>query len=32
MEQTEYSCKDCVLFNDEDPGCPYCMENTYIHT
>ena len=25
MEQTEYTCKDCVLFNDEDFEFPYCM-------
>lgn len=25
MEQTEYTCKDCVLFNDKDPGSSYCM-------
>lgn len=30
MEQTEYTCKDCVLFNDEDFKFPYCMgKNLY---
>lgn len=34
MEQTDYTCKDCVLFNDEDPGYPYCMGKhlyTYVN-
>ena len=25
MEQTNYTCKDCVLLNDEEPEFPYCM-------
>ena len=25
MEQTDYTCKDCVLFNDEDSEFPYCL-------
>ena len=25
MAQTKYTCKDCVLFNDEDFEFPYCM-------
>ena len=25
MEQTEYTCKDCVFFNDEDFEFPYCL-------
>ena len=25
MAQTEYTCKDCVLFNDEDSEFPYCL-------
>ena len=25
MEQNEYTCKDCVLLNDEDSESPYCM-------
>ena len=25
MEQTNYTCKDCVLFNDEDSEFPYCL-------
>ena len=25
MEQTKYTCKDCVLLNDEDSEFPYCM-------
>ena len=25
MGQTEYTCKDCVLFNDEDSEFPYCL-------
>lgn len=25
MVQTKYTCKDCVLFNDEDFEFPYCM-------
>ena len=25
MEQTDYTCKDCVFFNDEDFEFPYCM-------
>ena len=25
MEQTDYTCKDCVLLNDEDSEFPYCM-------
>ena len=30
MAQTEYTCKDCVLFNDEDFEFPYCMgKNLY---
>lgn len=32
MEQTDYTCKDCVLFNDEDYEFPYCMgENLYTY-
>ena len=32
MEQTDYTCKDCVLFNDEDFEFPYCMgENLYTY-
>lgn len=26
MAQTEYTCKDCVLLNDEDYEFPYCMD------
>ena len=30
MEQNKYTCKDCVLFNDEDFEFPYCMgKNLY---
>lgn len=29
MAQTKYTCKDCVLLNDEDSEFPYCL---YIHT
>ena len=25
MEQTDYTCKDCVLLNDEDSEFPYCL-------
>ena len=25
MEQTKYTCKDCVLLNDEDSEFPYCL-------
>ena len=25
MEQTKYTCKDCVLLNDEDSEFPYCF-------
>ena len=25
MAQTDYTCKDCVLFNDEDSEFPYCL-------
>ena len=25
MVQTKYTCKDCVLLNDEDSEFPYCM-------
>ena len=25
MAQTEYTCKDCVLLNDEDSEFPYCI-------
>lgn len=25
MAQTKYTCKDCVLLNDEDSEFPYCM-------
>ena len=25
MAQTEYTCKDCVLLNDEDSDFPYCL-------
>ena len=25
MEQTKYTCKDCVLLNDEDSESPYCL-------
>ena len=25
MEQTDYTCKDCVLFNDEDFEFPSCL-------
>ena len=32
MAQTEYTCKDCVLLNDEDFEFPYCMGKTHIHT
>ena len=32
MEQTEYTCKDCVLLNDEDFEFPYCMgKNSYTY-
>ena len=32
MAQTEYTCKDCVLFNDEDFEFPYCMgKNLYTY-
>ena len=32
MEQTEYTCKDCVLFNYEDFEFPYCMgKNSYTY-
>lgn len=32
MEQTDYTCKDCVLFNDEDFDFPYCMgKNSYTY-
>lgn len=33
MAQTEYTCKDCVLLNDEDFEFPYiAWAKTYIHT
>ena len=25
MEQNKYTCKDCVLLNDEDSEFPYCL-------
>lgn len=25
MEQPDYTCKDCVLLNDEDSEFPYCV-------
>lgn len=25
MAQTKYTCKDCVLLNDEDSEFPYCL-------
>ena len=25
MEQTKYTCKDCVFLNDEDSEFPYCL-------
>ena len=25
MAQTKYTCKDCVLLNDEDSDFTYCM-------
>lgn len=34
MAQTKYTCKDCVLLNDEDSGLPYCMGKdlyTYVN-
>ena len=32
MEQTEYTCKDCVLLNYEDFEFPYCMgKNSYTY-
>lgn len=32
MEQTDYTCKDCVLLNDEDYEFPYCMgKNSYTY-
>lgn len=32
MEQTDYTCKDCVLLNDEDFEFPYCMgKNLYTY-
>ena len=32
MAQADYTCKDCVLFNDEDYEFPYCMgENLYTY-
>lgn len=34
MAQTKYTCKDCVLFNNEDPESPYCMGKdlyTYVN-
>ena len=32
MEQTDYTCKDCVLLNDEDFEFPYCMgKNSYTY-
>ena len=32
MAQTEYTCKDCVFFNDEDFEFPYCMgKNLYTY-
>jgi hypothetical protein len=32
MEQTEYTCKDCVLMNDEDFGSHIAWVKTHIHT
>ena len=32
MAQNDYTCKDCVLFNDEDFEFPYCMgKNSYTY-
>ena len=32
MEQTDYTCKDCVLFNEENFEFPYCMgKNLYTY-
>lgn len=25
MTKTKYHCKDCVMFNDDDPKFPYCL-------
>ena len=32
MAQTDYTCKDCVLFNDDEPDLPFCMgKDLYTH-
>ena len=32
MAQTKYTCKDCVLLNDEDSEFPYCLgKNSYTY-
>lgn len=32
MAQTNYTCKDCVLFNDDEPDLPFCMgKDLYTH-
>ena len=32
MAQTKYTCKDCVLFNDDEPDLPFCMgKDLYTH-
>ena len=32
MEQTNYTCKDCALFNDDEPYLPFCMgKDLYTH-
>lgn len=32
MEQTNYTCKDCALFNDDEPDLPFCMgKDLYTH-
>lgn len=33
MAQTKYTCKDCVLLNDEDSEFPYCLgKDLYTYT
>lgn len=33
MAQTKYTCKDCVLLNDEDLEFPYCIgKDLYTYT
>ena len=32
MAQIKYTCKDCVLFNDDEPDLPFCMgKDLYTH-